>query len=226
MNASEDSSPRIPRRTVLKWFAATTAALNTPGFSNFPADAAAAEASGVAAATGYGTDPKVNQIYNPGDFWPLTFTPEQKKTATALADVILPADDFGPAASSLRVPDFIDEWVSAPYGSQQNDAKVVIPGLKWIEDEAQKRFSKGFADLTPEEQTAICDDICWPRNAKPEFKEGARFFDKFRQIAAGAYYSTPEGWKAIGYVGNLPLVQFDGPPQEVLDRLGVTQTVA
>ena len=41
----------------------------------------------------------------------------------------------------------------------------------------------------------------------------------------GAYYGTPAGWKAIGYVGNTPLASFDGPPQEVLDRVGVQQTV-
>jgi hypothetical protein len=42
---------------------------------------------------------------------------------------------------------------------------------------------------------------------------------------AGAYYATPAGWKAIGYVGNTPLTSFDGPPAEVLEKLGVTQTV-
>ena len=42
----------------------------------------------------------------------------------------------------------------------------------------------------------------------------------------GAYYSTQEGWKAIGYIGNVPTATFDGPSQEVLDKLGVTQTVS
>ena len=41
----------------------------------------------------------------------------------------------------------------------------------------------------------------------------------------GAYYGTPKGWKAIGYVGNMPLPALDGPPQEVLDKLGLEQTV-
>ena len=53
----------------------------------------------------------------------------------------------------------------------------------------------------------------------------ASFFSRFRSLAAGAYYGTPEGWKAIGYIGNIPLPSFDGPPPEVLAKLGVEQTV-
>lgn len=152
-------------------------------------------------------------------------TPAQKAAATALADVILPADDLGPAASTLRVPDFIDEWVSAPYPHQIHDKGIVIPGLDWLDAESNKRFNALFVALKPEQKTAICDDICYTQTAKPEFKKAAQFFSKFRSIAAAAYYATPEGWKAIGYVGNVPMVTFDGPPPEVLIQLGVEQTV-
>jgi hypothetical protein len=41
-----------------------------------------------------------------------------------------------------------------------------------------------------------------------------------------AYYAKPEGGKAIGYVGNVPTPTFDGPPKEVLDILGVEETVS
>jgi len=53
--------------------------------------------------------------------------------------------------------------------------------------------------------------------------KAAHFFSRFR--AAPAYYATPQGWKAIGYVGNVQLPPFDGRPPEVLAKLGVTQTV-
>jgi len=209
-----DDPTRLPRRAVLKWLAATTVALNLP------------ELRAQAATTkGYGTDPDLSKFYNPGDFWPLTFTPAQRATVTALADLILPADDLGPAASTVRVPDYIDEWVSAPYEVQQKDRAIIMPGLAWLEDESRKRFTKDFASLTDEQKRAICDDICTTTGVKPEFKKAATFFAKFRTLAASAYYATDAGWKALGYVGNVPLASFDGPPQEVLDRLGVTQTV-
>ena len=38
------------------------------------------------------------------------------------------------------MPDFIDEWVSAPYEAQQKDAKVIRAGLAWIDGEAKKRL--------------------------------------------------------------------------------------
>jgi hypothetical protein len=79
--------------------------------------------------------------------------------------------------------------------------------------------------LEDAQKKLICDDICYTGKATPQFQSAARFFSLFRSICASAYYATPEGWKAIGYVGNIPLPSFDGPPQEVLDKLGVTQTV-
>jgi len=218
MNA-HDPSPsdptRLPRRTVLKWFAAAAAATQLPSFSNATAVAKA----------GYGMDPDLSKFYQPGDFWPLTLTPPQKKTLTALADLLFPADDLGPAASAVRVPDMLDEWVSAPYPVQQKDSEVLLPGLQWIDEEAQKRFTKGFADLSDDQKRAIADDICYAPEAKPEFKKAAAFFQKFRALAASAYYGTDAGWKALGYVGNVPLITFDGPPPEVLARLGIEQTV-
>jgi hypothetical protein len=102
---------------------------------------------------------------------------------------------------------------------------VFLEGLAWLEAESNKRFRKPFTELTTAQHRAICDDLCYAKTAGPEFKTAAEFFSTFRSICAGAYYATPAGWKAIGYEGNVPLTKFDGPPKEVLDRLGVTQTV-
>ncbi len=206
---------RLPRRDVLKFLAAAAILPTTTSHVS------AAEI----ASKPYGTDPDLIKEYKPGDLWPLIMTASQRATATALADVLLPADDLGPAASSLRVHDYIDEWISAPYPAQMNDRPKVIDGLAWIENEAQKRYQKGFSAIELTQQESICKDICWPPDAKPEFKKAADFFVKFRSIAMGAYYASTEGWKAIGYVGNLPSVTFDGPPAEVLDRLQLVQTV-
>ncbi|HEX8914539.1 MAG TPA: gluconate 2-dehydrogenase subunit 3 family protein [Humisphaera sp.] len=175
---------------------------------------------------GYGTDPVLNKEYKPGDVWPLTFDAKQRRAAKALADTIMPKDAYGPAASEVGVVEMIDEWVSAPYQQQQADRPVVLEGLAWVDAEAAKRFGgKAFADVTDEQRRAICDDVCHAPAAKPEFRQAARFFGRFRSLTAGAYYATPAGWKAIGYVGNVALPQFDGPPAEVLAKLGVTQTV-
>lgn len=222
MISSSDTS-RLSRRQVIKMFTAVSASL---GLSQIPSISRAAT-MGIPQtfATGYGTDPVLTKVYKPGDIWPLTLKPEQRRTVTALCDLILPADDHGPAASAVGVPEFLDEWISAPYPQQQGDSPVLREGIDWIEAEATKRFGKSFANLDTAEQTILCDDICNPATAKPEFKKAAAFFLKFRSLCAAGYYSTQEGWKAIGFVGNLPSATFEGPPPEVLRQLGVEQTV-
>ena len=37
----------------------------------------------------------------------------------------------------------------------------------------------------------------------------------------GGYYTTDTGTKDVGYVGNVALSTFDGPPTEVLEKLGI-----
>ena len=165
---------------------------------------------------GIGTDPNLLKKEIP---WPRVLTGAEKRTVTALADVIIPADEHGPAASAVGVPDFIDEWVSAPYEQQERDLKVIRGGLAWIDGESQKRFGKGFADAALEQQAAILDDIV--KEGTDARKQAHSFFTLFRDRVAGGYYSTPEGWKAIGYVGNVPMVEFPGPPPEVMKHLGL-----
>jgi Gluconate 2-dehydrogenase subunit 3 len=215
----KDISPRLPRRDILKFFAASIA--STTVFNSLFPNVNAVEIS----AKGYGSDPNLNKEYKPGDLWPLTMTLAQQATTIAFIDVLLPADDLGPSASSLRVQDYIDEWISAPYPQQANDRPVILSLISWLEEESRKRHKKNFSSLTLEEKEAICKEISWPATTKPEFQAAAASFQRFRGLAMGAYYSTQEGWKAIGYIGNIPSVNFNGPPQEVLEKLGLTQTV-
>lgn len=210
------SPTRLPRRKVLQWFAAA-AAIDLTDLPSF--------AQSASATTGYGTDPDLTKVYSPGDVWSLTLSDPERETTVALADLIFPADELGPAASELHLVDFIDEWISAPYPNQQRDRDIVIPGLQWLDEESNSRFQKPFSRLDDAQRTAICDDLCAERPATPALAKGARFFERFKAICSGGYYSTPEGWAAIGYVGNVASGIFTGPPQEVLDQLGLEQTV-
>lgn len=225
----------VSRRETMQWVMGVVAASSLPAARglapspeapveegrNILSQESAAKIPDPNTSKGYGTDPKLVKTYKPGEVWPLTFTPAQKKTATALADVILPKDQYGPAASEVGVVEMLDEWVSAPYPEQLGDRPLILQGLDWIELESAKRFAKGFADLTDDQRRAICDDVCFPSKAQPRFRGPARFFARFRSICAGAYYATAAGWKALGYVGNVALEKFEGPPPEVLERLGV-----
>jgi len=209
----------MDRRTTIKWMfaaAATMPALKAFGYT--PGKLALDVASNL---PGYGTDPNLIKEWKPGGPWPLTLTAEARVLVAALCDLIIPADDISPAASSVGVVDFIDEWISAPYPQQRADRDILLPGLAWIDAEADKRFSRKFAQLDAAQSAAIADDISQPARAASQFQNAARFFAKFRDLTAGGFYTTPVGMKDIGYTGNVPLERFDGPPLEALKKAGL-----
>lgn len=224
---NSDLPPRPDRRTAIKWMltaAASTALLSRVSHGATLAETTAtnpADGSKPTAATGYGSDPDLTKIYKPGDVWPLTMTDAQRTTAAALCAVIIPADSNSPSAAELHVHDFIDEWISAPYPDQQRDRPIIIEGLAWIEAESQRRYNRAFSALRDAEHASICDDICYTAKAASQFEKPAKFFARFRDLTSGGFYTTPQGMKDIGYTGNMPLATFDGPPPEVLQKLGL-----
>ena len=117
-------NPRMARRSMLKLIAAAAAA---PGLS-----ACATEDRGHGplapdpdrpsprrGPAGTLSDP---DLVNPVVPWKLTLGESERATLRALCDLILPGDERLPAASALGAPDFIDEWVSAPFDKMRVDA--------------------------------------------------------------------------------------------------------
>jgi hypothetical protein len=191
------------RRTAIKWVLAASAALRLPSVA-FDAAAAAPVAKG------YGKDPDLLKKYTAGDLWPLTLTKAQRVTASALCDLIIPEDDTSPAASKVGVVDFLDEWISAPYPEHAEDRKTVLQGLSAVESEAQRRFKLPFAKLSATQMITIADAVV---------KEP--FFDRYRALTAGGFYTTPIGTRDLKFVGNVATAAFEGPTKEVLKRLGL-----
>jgi hypothetical protein len=209
----------MDRRTTIKWMFA--AAASVPSLNTLAASPEALAREVAANQAGYGTDPALNKEWKPGAPWPLTLTDSGRAIAKALCDLIIPADDVSPAASSVGVVEFIDEWISAPYPQQRGDRAIVLAGLEWIEAEASKRFGKSFAAVSDTQRAAIADDISFQGRAASQFESAAKFFAKFRDLTAGGFYTTPIGMKDIGYTGNVPLTSFDGPPIEALKKAGL-----
>ena len=138
---------------------------------------------------GYGTDPNlVDPAKAP---WPRLLSDAELQAAAVLSDHILPASGTAPAATALGIPDFIDEWVSAPYPDQEKDRPLIRDGLKAL---GPKPDAARLADLP---------------KASPEF------FKRFRYLVIGAYYTTEAGFKDIGYVGNVSRPTDPGPSAEV-----------
>ncbi len=151
--------------------------------------------------------------------WELKLLPSELATLAALCDTIIPADDKSPAASKVGAHHYINEWASRPGG----DASLVRVrgGLFWIDRESSARFGKAFHSLTETQRTAICDDICYIPNAKPQFASAALFFKMVRDQTQTAFYTTPEGWKDIGFIGNVAMTKFEGPSIEIQKQIGL-----
>jgi len=212
------------RRVVLKVLAAAAAApaiacdAGSGGSGGEGAVSAPDQPTANPHALGTPTDP---DLLTPVVPWDLVLSDEEMVTAAALADVIIPADDWSPASSSVGAHHFVNEWVSAPYEGQRRDLVLIRGGLVWLNATSMERYGAPFAELTSEQHRAICDEICYLPDALPALRRWARFFDKMRDLVSTGFWTTPEGMADLGYQGNVPLPSFDGPPAEVLAQLGL-----
>ncbi len=207
MNQS-DKLYRIDRRVALKWIASASVAI--PGLDGITL--------GGENATGYGRDPDLIRAYAPGDLWPLTFSTSQRRVVMVLCDMVIPADEKSPSASSQGVHDFIDEWISSPYPAQSRDRSLILKGLAWLDEEAVRRGVADFVLLEVDEQIAICRKLARDAKSRAKVFPGS-FFLRIRNLIAGGYYTTPVGMKDVGYVGNVAMAEWRGPPPEVLTLL-------
>jgi hypothetical protein len=197
---------KVDRRTALIWLGAVGAATAAAGSANAGVVVQAAGPAGVVV-KGYGTDPN---LMNPVVPWPRTLSKDQLQACAYLCDYILPAEGKAPSASALGVPDFIDEWVSAPYPDQVRDRPVLMAGLAGLDKAAQQAGATDFVHADAAKRGAIL--AAWP-------KADPAFFKRFRGLVVGAYYTTQEGFKDIGYIGNVARTEDPGPSPEVKAHL-------
>ena len=194
---------KVDRRTTLKWLASSAALLVASPYS------LAAKSS--------------QQSDNILPTWPRIFTQEQLQLTATLADLILPGTDTAPTPSQLGIPEFIDEWVSAPFPAQRKDHTLIVEGLSWLNQEAQQRGGKNFDAIGTLQQLRLVDSIAVAEGQEDSSSKNA-FFQRFRYLVIGAYYTTPEGVKDIGYVGNVPLAEY--PPISEQEKIIMDKELA
>jgi hypothetical protein len=209
------SNPPVSRRDLFRLLAAASAA-----GAMLPKEAVA-----------QGTPPLTRSVKNTlsdPDFlnkvipWEKPLTDPELATLAVLVDLILPADADSPAASAIDLPDFLNEWVGAPYQDNIDDCEILRGGIAWLNSHSMRLHGAGFGALGEAQQTAILDSICDPATAAPELAVGARFFKKLRMLTLGGYYSHSSTWKSLGYVGNVPIAgPYPGVPDEIIQLLGL-----
>lgn len=150
-------------------------------------------------------------------FAPKFFSAHEWATVRTLVDIIIPKDEHSGSATDAAVPEFMDFIVIA-YPEEQ---KWVREGLAWLDDESKRRSKKAFVDASESQRKTLLNDIAFPETAKPEVKDGVKFFNSFRDFTASGFYSSRMGVDDLQYKGNTFVMEWKGCPDAVLDRLGV-----
>lgn len=189
----------VSRRSALKYAGliavAAQSSMGLPGYA--------------ATIRGYGTDPDLlNRIVT----WPKILSPSELTTLTALCDIVLPADPPHPSAGSLKVHEFVDEWVSAPYPQMMADKRTVLEALKMLDVAMSTQHRVRFSEAGLSQQISVFDSIC---NSSATVILARRLID----LICDGYYTTREGHAAIGYVGNIALERFPGTTPAVKRHL-------
>ena len=117
----------------------------------------------------------------------------------------------------MKVPDFIDEWVSAPYPTQVKDREVVIPGLADFE----KFMNEKYGSLFP---NSVKKSVTSP--ARRSSTDGGHSIDS-REIRYDRRRGILFDQRRMGrdwICRKCRDSTFEGPPKDVLEKVGVEQT--
>jgi hypothetical protein len=141
------------------------------------------------------------------------FSKPEMKVIAILAEIICPKEEDCVGAIASGVPEFID-FIAKDIPSHKLPLQG---GIMWIENEAMTRYNHKFEECSPEERLNIVEDIAWPDKAKPEHSQGVKFFNLMRDLTMTGYFTSKEGIKDLGYLGNVPNV-WDGVPEDELKK--------
>lgn len=189
--AEQPASETVSRRNLLQILGAVPAA-------------AAAGAGSAAAQTHNHAGFAAQAPFENGPYKRQTFDDHQWKTVQVLCDLIIPADESGGSATQAGVPEFLDDWIAFRTEQDGNeDLKAqIFGGLMWLDRESNAKFEKAFADAGADQQKQLLDRIAYPKKAAPGDHAWVHFFDEFRSLTVGGYFSSKVGVAALPYLGN------------------------
>jgi hypothetical protein len=136
---------------------------------------------------------------------PRFFNPSDYRTISRVADLIIPDTDT-PGAIGAGVPAYIDIVVARNTDQQL----VVADGLRWLDNEAQRKSGKQFIELSEEQQLSILEPLCEAFDADPDNRaRNVQFFSLMKSLTADGYYTSEIGlMRELQYKGNTVLSSY------------------
>ncbi len=141
-----------------------------------------------------------------GVYKPKLFTAHEYSTLRTLFDIIVPGASKG----------FAVDFVDILSNQSVEMAAIFTGGVAWLDTAMKRKYQATFLAAKPEQQTAMLDLIAYRKNETPELAAGVRFFVWARRLAVDGYYTSPAGYKELGYKGNKGMKEFH-VPQEAID---------
>jgi hypothetical protein len=142
-----------------------------------------------------------------GAYRPQLLSEHEYKTVRQLADLIIPPEPGEPGGAGAGAAEFIDLLAA----NNEKLKQIWLSGLGWLDHESRRRGGQSFVDATPAVRQQILADISYRKNSTPELAPGIQFFEWARRMVVDAYFTSPAGVKALGFVGNTGLAQFQVP---------------
>ena len=146
------------------------------------------------------------------------FTAHEYATAGILVDLIIPKDERSGSATDAGVPQFMDFMMV----DQPRRQVAMRGGLALIDRLSEQRLGKRFANLTDSQRRQILDEIAYTSNPDRGLSHEIAFFNSFRDLTAGGFWSTKMGVADLQYQGNVFVSEWKGCPDAALQKLGVS----
>ena len=129
---------------------------------------------------------------------PLFLNQQQNETLVALSESIVPG------SAQAQVNRFIDLLLSVDTTENQ---KKFVASLAAVESEAQKRFGRGFHQLTGSDRDVLLASV-----SKEEAHR--QHFNQLKDWITVAYYSSEDGMRELGWTENRAFRTFPGCEHE------------
>jgi gluconate 2-dehydrogenase gamma chain len=148
---------------------------------------------------------------------PKFFTAHEYATVVVLVDLIIPKDERSGSATEAGVPEFMDFMMI----DQPRRQVAMRGGLALIDRMCEERFGKRFVACPNDQRRGMLDDIAYTSDVPPARTQAVAFFNSFRDLTASGFWTTRMGIADLQYQGNVFLDEWNGCPDEALNKLGV-----
>ena len=119
-----------------------------------------------------------------------------------VADTIIPTTASSPGAKAAKVGEFMKTMVTDCY--EEGDQKIFMEGMGKLNDAADKKYSKSFEKLTPEERKAFLTELdkeAKDYNTSKKDTDPNHYFTMIKQLTVLGYFTSKIGaTQALNYI--------------------------